>query len=472
MNRSCIRLIGIHLFIVATCHQAVWSDERPTNGETALDRYVAQPDSTYKWTLHSQFNEDGLTTYVVDLKSQTWRTKEDVDRTLWEHWLVITKPAKVTANKAFLLIGGGRNGRDAPTSTPREIKEVALATGTVVAALGTIPNQPLIFHGDGKPRSEDDLIAYTWNQFMTTGDETWPARLPMVKSVVRAMDAIQALMSSEQGGRLPIDGFVVAGGSKRGWTTWMTAAVDPRVVAIVPIVIDVLNVDQSMRHHFAAYGFWAPAVGDYVHHKIPQRMDTPENKALMRLVDPYYYRDRFTMPKFIVNSGGDQFFVPDSSQFYFDELPGEKYLRYVPNTDHSLKGSDALVSITSFYQSVISGSPLPQFSWTLPDDGSIQVQNRDKPDQVLLWQATNPEARDFRLQTIGRAYSSSPLQDQGDGRYVAKVNPPEKGWTAFFVELTYSTGRRAPLKLTTPVRVVPDELPYKDKKPPTIDSQP
>ena len=137
-------------------------------------------------------------------------------------------------------------------------------------------------------------------------------------------------MASDAGGHVTIDDFVVAGGSKRGWTTWMTAAVDPRVVAIIPIVIDVLNVDVSMRHHYAAYGFWAPAVGDYVNHKIQQRMDTPPSKALMRLVDPYFYRDRFAMPKFIVNSSGDQFFLPDSSQFYFDDLPGESATRAVP----------------------------------------------------------------------------------------------------------------------------------------------
>jgi PhoPQ-activated pathogenicity-related protein len=89
---------------------------------------------------------------------------------------------------------------------------------------------------------------------------------------------------------------------------------------------------------------------------------------------------------------------------------------------------------------------------------------------VLLWQATNPTARDFRKDTIGPAYTSQPLRDQGDGLYVAQVAPPEKGWTAFFVELTFDTGGRLPLKLTTPVRVVPDVLPFQDQKPPTAES--
>ena len=45
----------------------------------------------------------------------------------------------------------------------------------------------------------------------------------------------------------------------------------------------------------------------------------------MRIEDPFNYRSRLTMPKFIINAGGDQFFVPDSSQFYFNELSGTKY---------------------------------------------------------------------------------------------------------------------------------------------------
>ncbi len=153
------------------------------------------------------------------------------------------------------------------------LARVAQATGSVVAELGMIPNQPLVFHGDGVSRSEDDLVAYTWDQYLKTGDELWPARLPMVKAVVRAMDTIQAVFE-QKGEGLRINESGSGGRTKRGWTTWMTAAVDPRVVAIVPIVIDVLNVEVSMEHHYAAYGFWAPAVGDYVHHHIPQRRKT------------------------------------------------------------------------------------------------------------------------------------------------------------------------------------------------------
>jgi PhoPQ-activated pathogenicity-related protein len=319
----------------------------------------------------------------------------------------------------------------------------------------------LVFAGETQGRQEDSLIAYTWDKFLRTGDPKWPARLPMTKSAVRAMDTVTAFCGSAEGGNVKVDGFVVAGGSKRGWTTWATAAVDKRVVAIVPIVIDVLNVEASMLHHYAAYGFWAPAVGDYTLFRIMEWMGTPENDALLKIEDPYTYRGRYTMPKFIINACGDQFFLPDSSQFYFDELPGVKYLRYVPNADHSLRGSDAYQTLQACYNAVLYNKPLPQFSWTLEKDGAIRVTAKDKPTEVKLWQATNPDARDFRLEMIGAKYQATTLTDEGGGVYVGKVPEPAKGWTAYLVELTFPSGIAEPFKFTTPVRVVPDTLPYK-----------
>ncbi len=352
-----------------------------------------------------------------------------------------------------------------PTRAEATAQQIAEATNTVVAELRMIPNQPLVFHKDGKPRKEDDLIAYCWDQFLKTGDETWLPRLPMVKSAVRAMDCIQEVMNSEAGGKVKIDKFVVAGGSKRGWTTWLTGAADPRVEAIVPIVIDVVNVTPSMRHHGAVYGFWAKAVGDYVNHRIMARSNEPRLEQLYRAVDPYHHRDRLTMPKYIVNASGDQFFCPDSSQFYFDDLKGEKLLRYVPNADHSLKGSDAVQTIAAFYQMILSGTPRPKVSWTFEKDGSIRAQADQSPRQVLLWHATNPKARDFRMDTIGKAYVSEELKREPDGSYVGKINPPKEGWTAYFIEMTFDSGAKYPLKLTTSVRVTPGKLPFADADP-------
>jgi PhoPQ-activated pathogenicity-related protein len=454
-----IALVSVFVFVGQSALRA---------GETALDRYVAKPDPAYVWTVVRETPGNPATQYVLDLKSQAWRSEQEVDRVVWQHWLTIIKPHEPASGTAFLFIAGEKNSDSPPQSADPLMLKIAEATNGVVAELKMVPNEPIAFHRDGVCRVEDDLIAYTWDQYLRTGDDTWPARLPMTKSAVRAMDAVQEFLASERGGRFRVDKFVVAGGSKRGWTTWCTAAADRRVAAIIPLVIDVLNVGPSMRHHAEAYGFYAEAVGDYLKHNIMQRSNDPKLQGLYAIEDPYAYRDRLTMPKFIVNSAGDQFFCPDSSQFYYDGLTGEKYLRYIPNSDHSLKDTDALESVIAFYWTVMAGKSRPKYAWSFEPDGTIRVTTPDRPKRVVLWSAENPAARDFRLETIGRAYQSIALTSQGGGVYVGKARTPAKGWSASFVELTFDVGGPAPLKMTSAVRVLPDRLPYAGADPATV----
>src|SRR5262249_3765493 len=160
-------------------------------------------------------------------------------------------PDHVTSSKAFLYIGEGENSDPAPSKPPARTERIAKETGSVAAEVRMVPNQPLRFtDSPDKPRVEDDIIAYTRVKHFLTKDDTWLVRLAMVKSGVRAMDAVQEFLASDAGGRIDIDRFVVAGGSKRGWTTWLVGVVDPRVIAIMPLVIDALNSEAITRHHF------------------------------------------------------------------------------------------------------------------------------------------------------------------------------------------------------------------------------
>jgi PhoPQ-activated pathogenicity-related protein len=436
----------------------------PREDTTPLDRYVAAADPVYAWEpVRDLPAGDGCVAHVLKMTSQSWLAPGDVDRTVWWHWLTLIEPGTVTSDVALLYIHGGDNDGGPPERIRSAYARIAAATGTVVAEVRMVPNQPLRFAGDpGAPRREDRLIAFAWDRFLRGGDPVWLPRLPMTKSVVRAMDTITAYFEARGGGGPRVRRFVVAGASKRGWTTWTTAAVDRRVVAIVPLVIDLLNLEVSFRNHFEAYGFWAPAIGSYVEMGIPDWFGKPEMRRLREIVDPYEYRARLTMPKLILNATGDQFFVPDSSRFYFDGLPGEKHLRYVPNADHSMNGTDAEETLTAFYRSIVNGAPRPGFTWTFEPDGSIRVRTvgTQAPSGAKLWQATNPAARDFRLETLGPAWRGTDLDAQPDGGYLARVPAPAAGWTAFFVELTWPGADGPPLKLTTAVRVLPDTLPF------------
>jgi PhoPQ-activated pathogenicity-related protein len=163
----------------------------------------------------------------------------------------------------------------------------------------------------------------------------------------------------------------------------------------------------------------------------------------------------------MINASGDQFFLPDNSHLYWDKIGEEKRIRYVENSKHNLADTDAIDSLLAFYQSVITGGKRPGYSWTKAADGTLTVTTPDKPSEVKLWQA-HSDTRDFRVELIGKAYTSSLLQPQADGSFVGHVDKPAKGFTAFFVELTYPSGvASAPFNFTTEVSVVPDVLPFK-----------
>jgi PhoPQ-activated pathogenicity-related protein len=428
--------------------------------QTALDVYVHAPDSHYQYRLVEKKHVADCSEFLIRMTSQQWRTQADLNQSIWEHWIRIYVPSKVSSTTGLLYILGGSIG-DAQPKPDQDLATLATITHTVTSEVYDVPNEPLTFSGDPfGPRDEDQIIAYTWRKFLDTGDSTWPLRLPMTKAAVRAMDTVTSFAASKKGGTHRVDHFVVTGASKRGWTTWTTAAVDPRVVAIAPMVIDVLHVVPSFEHHYRSYGFWAPAVKSYYDEHLMDDVGDAGFQRLMDIEDPYSYRDRLTMPKLIINAAGDQFFLPDSSRFYFNDLPGEKHLLYEANADHSLKGAGVNQSIAAFYQSVIEGGNRPHFDWTFEPDGSIRVTTDQAPLTVTLWQATNPDHRDFRVEAIGKAYQSSSLAAESPGVCSAHVPQPAKGWTAFFVEATFPGPGKYPLKFTTAVRVLPDLEPF------------
>ena len=442
---------------------------------TALDDYVAAPDSHFAFSQvgSGSFDQSTYTDgYIVDLTSQAWRTAAEVDQPVWRHWMTVIVPryylfAAPVKDTALLLIDGGDTA-DAPPAFDPQLRQLAAATRTVIVRLSAVPNQPLQFAGEASTRSEDEIIAYSWNRYFATSDKTWPVQLPMVKAVVRAMDATQSFVAAKAGHQ--INRFMLTGGSKRGWTAWLTAAVDSRVSAICPIVSDLLNMPVSFPHHWAAYGFWAEALGPYEDLGIFDLLGTEEGAELIRIVDPYSYRSRLTMPKFIVNAAGDDFFVSDTARFYIHDLPGETYLRHVPNSDHYLTGTynDIVSSMVPYYDALLNGYRRPRFTWAVQSNGSIQVQTVDTPKSVRLWQATNPSTRDFRQTTIGATWTSSTLSNLGGGLYIGQVPEPATGWVAYFVELTYSNPFSAEYsssgeydyRFTTEMRVLPKTMPH------------
>lgn len=470
-------VMSAHALLIALTvfSNASFASENSPSIDGFLKSYVAKEDPLFKWSIEQDTKTENFRHVQVKLTSQTWLSPKEVDTPEWRHWLEIFIPNDHNSDAAMLLIAGGSNSNGEPKLTSSIGLPIALVSKTIVAQLSQVPNQPLEFLSDGKQRTEDDLISFSWTQYLKTKKPEWLAQAPMVKSASRAMDAISAVLSTEELGGVEVDRFIVAGGSKRGWTTWLTAVVDKRVVAIVPVVFDVLNMRESLRHHFSAYGFWSASLGDYVNQGLLRQFESEELNSLFEVVDPHTYLSELDMPKFVLNATGDEFFLLDSSQFYWDSLVGPKYLRYVPNTDHGLNGSDALESIAAFLSLVARDEQIPSIDWTRRGANQIEIATSRKPIEAKVWKAYNPNRRDFRLlpstdpsgksRPRGPVFSGRPLTSNSeDGTsFEASVEEPLTGWTAWTVEFAFDVGLPVPLKLSTDVQVTPTQLPFAEK---------
>ncbi len=440
-----------------------------TNAATALQTYVSTPDPAYRYALQRTERGKGYSLYLLKLVSQRWRSRKEVDRRLWTHWLVLAVPEKVRFETAFLIVAAGSSQNDPHVRNDRDIAtaaEIALKTGSVAAVLQQVPNQPLVFADEPWPHAEDALVAYSWDKAMKTGDLGWPVNLPMVKAVVRAMDATQSFLRARPEKPVVITRFVLHGESKRAAAVWLTAAIDPRVRAIAPAVFDFLNFPVQAEHHFRVYGFFSAAARDYVNYDILRRLRTPEGEALARVVDPYSYRDRLTMPKLVIQATGDQFFPPDASRFYWDGLRGEKLLQAIPNTDHRLERpavfSAAKRHLIAWYASILESKPRPSIDWHLDKGGALVARSSQAPIFATLWMATNLFSRDFRWDPLRALWLPWSAGKRDDRTFVANVNAPLFGWRAYLVQLGFTSPIPGYTQVyTTQVLVTPDSLPFR-----------
>ena len=413
-----------------------------TSPETALADYVAKPDASYVWREHARYEVPGAEIIELRLHSQTWQN------VLWKHQLVLVKPtglswssdqASARPHQGLLIIGGGRwrDGDDSRllAELPKRSRifvEMASRLDTVVAVLGQVPFQPMF------GMTEDELIAYSFEQYLATGDTEWPLLLPMVKSVVRAMDATQAFTTEQWG--MDIERFTVIGGSKRGWTTWLTGAVEPRAAALVPTVIDALNFEAHMPYQSTVWGAPSEKLDPYTKRNMVETLGSARGRDLRTIVDPYAYRDRFVQPKLIVVATNDEYFPLDSLNLYWDGLPEPKSVLYLPNDRHSIEDFGRLIpALNVIHRHSSEGAPMPDLEWEFverADSIRLCVRAAPQPVTVAVWSAASRDAgfRDARFvpQLIGI----------DDGVYVYDMRWPTSGFRAAFAEVFFRDGDR------------------------------
>jgi PhoPQ-activated pathogenicity-related protein len=419
----------------------------------ALAAFVAEPDASFSWRVQRRFQHPDAEVVELHLESQTWQGQ------VWKHQLLLVRPQRVRdESHAVFVVGGGRWRDEYETAVddallPEDAEMfvgIARLLRAPVVVLGQVPYQPLF------GMTEDRLIAHTFERYLATGDAEWPLLLPMVNSVVRAFDASSAASEREWGA--PLERFTLTGGSKRGWTTWLTAAVDARVVALAPIVIDALNMEQHFPHQVEAWGAPSESIRPYTDLGLDRILASPEGARLRQIVDPFSYRSKLGQPKLVVLATNDQYFPLDSANLYFDELREPKYLLYLPNEPHSVNDYEPFVrTLRALHHAAASGEPLPQLEWEYAStNGGLMLCVRSDPGarRWRVWRALSAD-RDFRdAQWVIAADSP-----RSSARFA--LPDPTQGYAAIVGEAGFGVALRAyTLSTSLSVAAAAGERPY------------
>jgi len=471
--------------------------------------FVNYEDAAYNYKISDMVEKNNYIIRTYILESQKWPIypNEHIPTTIWKHKLVIYTPKEIEFTKALFYVSGGYSssveGKEefSPSKESLDFVNIALNNKAPVVVLEDVPNQFLFI--DSLPKKEDQILAYTYKMVMQDPMENayLAGHLPMVKSIVKAMDAVEDIFSKDG---VPLKEFVLVGASKRGWAAWLAAIEDSRVSALIPVVIDILNVGKNINHICNSYiDHCPPALRDYKNENVLDDLYSAKFKDLMKIDDPFSYVDiakyskQFSIPKYIINTSGDDFYAPDSSKFYFSSLKGENYIRYLPNAMHYLAGNPISnylnnmkhlnEAVNNFFYFHINNVSLPDIKWKFSANELI-IDSSLVPIKVKLWTANNLQERDFRFLN---SYSKIHLGLKTAWIYLEKYMPfsldicdtcykeqlidydcahqdsfhidirlpkDNDGWQASFAELFYNIEGREFI-VTTEVNISPDTYP-------------
>jgi PhoPQ-activated pathogenicity-related protein len=411
---------------------------RPKHIQSEFHKYLNQKDNSYQWKLVHKIPHNAIS--LIELTSQTWH------EITWKHYMLVVMPKKIAyKDHALLYIGGGSNGNKPSYYEMFQLPALAEKVMMPVVMLFQVPNQPLDPAKKGGKFYEDALIGETFVKTMETKDMSWALLLPMTKSVIRAMDASQEYIRQEY--NLNIKKFIVSGASKRGWTTWLTAASnDSRVAGIVPIVYNNLNLLRQLEGHIEMWGKFSPQIHDYIDRGLFKKNEipSPEKLQLINMIDPYSYLSHIRVPKLLIHGANDPYWPTNATTYYWDDIKEPKYILTLPNTDHNidirLGIAKVIDTIAVFTQHVASGKKLPKIEWTLIENEThyqVLIKTDFNNPKMKLWTA-NPDFQDT-------LWKSAPFINN-----VTIIEKPKSGHIAFFIELE-SHNENIQLSLTTEV---------------------
>jgi hypothetical protein len=489
---------------------------------TPLDDYLGEPEATYSWRDTGVRVSGMLFGGTADLLNVTSLSWMDTSRasglagSVWSHQVAVVVPKNLLVmNTSVAIFNGNCNDDPVPDKSDEYLvlaDNLAAQTGMVVVVIYQIPNCPIVFPSDPRKmrREEDSLLGWGFREFLEGGGvyPQWLPLLPMAKSAMAGMRAVGEYVEKKLGAK--IDGWIVSGASKRGWTSWLVSAARcppalcPRVVGACPIVPIVPSLHKSIHVQERDYGGVTFAWRDYKDAGLFPYLDSPAFDAFSATIDPghqNYLQRLAALPTVAVLSSDDEFMALDWTVRSWPKIPGESRFLIAPNTEHSMVTSlpDVISALSAFGSSIAAAeapSQRPAFTWTQRETGELDISipvGSPTPHRVVMRHTETLQAErvDFRWVRLAdnetrpctppgipikpmegggnclqpMVWQATQLVHQPGKPREFRASPPrakqEGHYVGYYVELFFAS--RLPLSpyhFTTAGYVWPDRLPF------------
>ena len=136
-----------------------------------------------------------------------------------------------------------------------------------------------------------------------------------------------------------------------------------------------------------------------------------EGTELWSMVDPFTYRDRLTIPKFLINGSNDRYWTLNALDLYWNKLKGPKYVVELPNAGHGLEVHRdwAINGLGAFFRHSVTGRPMPALSWSMKSPASADSTLTIHADSMPLRHGSGRRRPGIAISANSK-WTSSPLQ--------------------------------------------------------------
>ncbi len=374
-----------------------------------LSKFVTKSDSNYKFEVIEEKQGEGYKAYILDFTSQSWHPEKTVPP-VWRHWLTVIVPKQRVKDIGMLVLTNGFSTPETPMSEiPPYFISLAVSSKSVVAILEGFPRDKVGIYKTPTQVTNLELPEFaSWSlkQYFETHDPSWIVFCPLVKTVVRAMDATQDLLLKNLRSEIPLKEFVLCADTPY-FVPWLVPPVDNRVIGLISINTSSFHFEQQIKRMFmdeiALPNFFA----EMDDAGLLPLLETEDGENLLKIIDPYYYRESLKIPKLVVSLNNNQWQdmiylseqtvseIPDpvywliypqlqlSREYAF--LPQQTLYNFSSPSRTNLRIYDFKDTIQVFYQRLLGQRNMPVFQWEFSQKGECRIKVSEDIIECRIW---------------------------------------------------------------------------------------